>query len=102
MLPGPPGGIGAGDQVDDAGPSGPHRGAGGAQPHPPRRGGGRPILPPARLRPGRGAGAGQGGHGRHEPGVLHPQPGYRRHGDLRQLHEPGQHPGRGGGPHLRP
>ena len=51
---------------------------------------------------GGGGGHRQRDRGRHEPVLLHFEPGHRRHGDLRQLHVRRQPPPRRGGADLLP
>ena len=68
-----------------------HAGAGGPQLPAARRRRGREVLPAARFPASKGGGPWLRHHRRHEPGVLHPEPRHRRHGDLRQLHEQGSH-----------
>ena len=88
---------GAGHQIYDDAASGPDAGAGGAQLHPVRRGGGTAVL----------SGAGpvqdqrQRGGGGHEPGLLHPVRGHGSHGHFRQLHRKRALPDGGVGAHHR-
>ena len=102
MQSGPAEGSGADHQMDDVRPAGVDPGAGRAQSAAARGRRGREVLPAAGLSAGRPDGHRQRGHRRHEPGLLHPEPGHRLHGDLRQLHVQGAHPHRRGRPHLRP
>ena len=88
---------GAGHQIYDDAASSADAGAGGAQLHPVRCGGGAAVL----------SGAGpvqnqrQRGGGGHEPGLLHPIRGHGCHGHFRQLHRKRALPDGGVGAHHR-